>query len=141
MISLDVLGVPAPKGSGRAMNIGGRARYIASSSGANAKKQALWVKAIVSAARGCELIDGPVGVVVVFRMPRPKGHYTARGLLREKAPLHPTVAPDLDKLVRCTLDALTGLAFGDDSRVISVLASKVYAVPGRSGAAITVESI
>ena len=138
MIRLDVLGIPAPKGSGRAMLIGGRARYIASSSGANAKKQAAWVKAIQDAARGREPLRGPVAVMVEFRLPRPKGHYTKRGELREKAPLHPAVHPDIDKLARCALDALTGLAFADDSRVIELRASKQYAVPGRAGATITV---
>jgi crossover junction endodeoxyribonuclease RusA len=138
MINLDVLGVPAPKGSGRAMNIGGRARYIASSSGANAKKQAAWVKAIQAAAVGCEPISGPVWVAVAFRLPRPAGHYTKRGELRESAPMHPTVAPDLDKLVRCTLDALTGLAFTDDSRVVALHVRKAYAVPGRAGATIDI---
>jgi crossover junction endodeoxyribonuclease RusA len=138
VISLDVLGIPAPKGSGRAMLIAGRARYIASSSGANAKKQAAWLRAIQAAAHGCLPIDGPVAVVITFRMPRPQGHYTKRGELREAAPLHPAVAPDVDKLIRLVFDALTGLAFGDDSRVVAVTASKIYAVPGRSGALIAV---
>ena len=141
MITLDVLGIPAPKGSGRAMLIGGRARYIASSSGANARKQIAWLRAIQSAAHGCEPIAGPVMVAITFRMPRPAGHRTKRGELREKAPTHPAVAPDLDKLIRLVFDALTGLAFGDDSRVVRVSAGKVYAVPGRSGASITVEAL
>ena len=139
MINIDVLGIPAPKGSGRAMNIGGRARFIASSSGANAKKQAAWVRAIREAATGRQPIDGPVCVAIAFRLPRPTGHRTKRGELRQSAPLHPAVAPDLDKLARCTLDALTGLAFDDDSRVIALVVSKQYAVPGREGASITVE--
>lgn len=138
MIRVDVLGLPAPKGSGRAMLIGGRARYIASSSGANAKKQAAWLKAIQAAATDCEVIPGPVWVAVTFRMPRPAGHYTKRGELRESAPLHPIVHPDLDKLARLALDALTGLAFDDDSRVVSLYVGKQYAVPGRAGATITV---
>ena len=138
MIRLDVLGLPAPKGSGRAMLISGRARYIASSSGANAKKQAAWLRAIQAAAKGVALIAGPVWVAITFRMPRPAGHYTKRGELREAAPLNPVVAPDVDKLARLVLDALTGLAFDDDSRVVSLYAGKQYAVPGRSGASITV---
>lgn len=135
---LDVLGLPAPKGSARAMNIGGRARLIASSSGANAKKQAAWVKAVQNAAACGDVIPGPVWVAITFRLPRPKGHYTARGELREKAPLHPIVHPDIDKLARTTLDALTGLAFEDDSRVVSLYVGKQYAVPNRAGATITV---
>ena len=140
MIRLDVLGLPAPKGSGRAMLIAGRARYIASSSGANARKQTSWARSVAQGAHGLTLIDGPVRVYIAFRMPRPKGHRTARGELRQSAPLYPSVAPDLDKLTRCTLDALTGLAFTDDSRVIALHVSKQYATPGREGALITVEA-
>lgn len=136
MITIDVLGCPAPKGSARAMNIGGRARLIASSSSANAKKQAAWVKAIKAAAK-CDVITGPVYVTLTFRLARPKGHYGKRGL-RASAPLHPVVYPDIDKLARCTLDALTGLAFTDDSCVVSLYLGKSYAVPGREGAKIMV---
>ena len=138
MIRVDVLGLPAPKGSGRAMLIAGRARFIASSSGANARKQAAWLRAIQTAAKDVEVIPGPVWVAITFRMPRPAGHYTKRGELRESAPMHPVVAPDIDKLARLALDALTGLAFTDDSRVVWLRVGKQYAVPGRAGASITV---
>jgi Holliday junction resolvase RusA-like endonuclease len=140
VITLDVLGIPAPKGSGRAMLIAGRARFIASSSGANAKRQASWARAVAQVACGLTLIDGPVRVSIAFRVPRPAGHRTKRGDLRTSAPLHPAVAPDLDKLTRCTLDALAGLAFTDDSRVVALTVTKQYATPGREGASITVEA-
>jgi Holliday junction resolvase RusA-like endonuclease len=140
VITLDVLGIPAPKGSGRAMLIAGRARFIASSSGANATNQTAWCRAIERSAGGCVLIDGPVRVSIAFRVRRPIGHYTNRGELREKAPPYPAVSPDLDKLVRCTLDALTGLAFDDDARVVALTVTKQYATPGREGASITVEA-
>jgi crossover junction endodeoxyribonuclease RusA len=139
VITLDVLGTPAPKGSARAMNIAGRARLIASSSDSNAKAQKVWVKAIAHAMAGVDelAIIGPVWVSITFRMARPKGHYGKRGL-RESAPMHPAVCPDVDKLARCCLDALTGLAFEDDSRIVSLYVGKQYAVPGREGARITV---
>jgi len=38
-----------------------------------------------------------------------------------------TVKPDIDKLCRTVLDALTGVAYRDDSQVVSIVASKVYA--------------
>ena len=37
-----------------------------------------------------------------------------------------TVRPDLDKLVRAVLDALTGVAYFDDSQVIDIKAQKRY---------------
>jgi Holliday junction resolvase RusA-like endonuclease len=136
VIDIDVLGLPAPKGSARAMLIGGRARLIASSSGANAKKQTAWVRAIQAAAK-CDVVPGPVWVQITFRLPRPAGHYGKRGL-RASAPLHPLVYPDVDKLARTTLDALTGVAFTDDSCVVSLHVEKLYATPGREGARIAV---
>ena len=38
----------------------------------------------------------------------------------------PTVAPDLDKLIRAVLDGLTGVAYEDDSQVILIQATKTY---------------
>jgi crossover junction endodeoxyribonuclease RusA len=51
--------------------------------------------------------------------------------------------PDLDKLVRAVLDALTGIAYEDDSQVASIKASKLWSSPtgrvgGDSGVAVTV---
>lgn len=64
---------------------------------------------------------GPVVVSATFIIPRPKSHYrTGRNaaLLRESAPRVHTQKPDLDKLVRAVLDALTrsGL-IADDAQV------------------------
>lgn len=134
MIVLHVTGTPAPKGSSRAMNIGGKARLIASSSSANARKQAAWHKAVQSSvAPNVVPIDGPVCVAMTLRLARPRNHYgTGRNanVVKPTAPGWPLVCPDIDKLVRCTLDALTGLAFVDDSRIVSVNATKVYGEPG-----------
>ena len=65
-----------------------------------------------------------------FRLPRPKGHYgTGRnaGLLKPSAPWYPAGRPDLDKLLRSTLDALgeAGI-WGDDAQVVTIAASKHY---------------
>ena len=44
---------------------------------------------------------------------------------------HPSVKPDLDKLVRSCLDSLTGVGFKDDGQVVHVTASKDYGAPER----------
>ena len=62
-------------------------------------------------------------------MPRLKGHYGTgknAGTLKPSAPLFHTSKPDLDKLVRCIKDALTGIAWKDDAQVSLVCATKVY---------------
>ena len=40
------------------------------------------------------------------------------------------IRPDLDKLVRAVLDALTGVVWVDDSQVTQIVASKVFGSPG-----------
>ena len=59
---------------------------------------------------------GPVSVKVRFFLPRPS---TVR---RE----YPSVYPDLDKLVRSTLDALNKGVIDDDSRIVDLDAKKRY---------------
>ena len=51
----------------------------------------------------------------------------------------PTVAPDLDKLIRAVLDGLTGVAYEDDSQVILIQATKTYGQ--NTGAWIGIEQI
>ena len=67
------------------------------------------------------LILGPVDVGLLFALPRPKS-------IGRKATAH-TKKPDLDKLTRAVLDALAGVVFRDDSQVVDLLCSKVYAAP------------
>ncbi len=66
--------------------------------------------------------EGAVAVELHFRLTAP---------LRSKRKL-PTTRPDLDKLVRAVLDALTGVVWRDDSQVVEILAHKSYALPGTS---------
>lgn len=140
MIRLDVIGTPAPKGSARAITIAGRARLVPSSSDTNKRAQAAWVKAIQFAAKRDAhdrfFAGVPISVRVTFWLARPKGHYTKRGL-RPSAPSWPTVRPDADKLARLVLDALTGVLWDDDSRIVSLSARKLYA-DGEPGATIHV---
>jgi crossover junction endodeoxyribonuclease RusA len=79
-------------------------------------------------------LAGPVALLAVFSLPRPKGHYrTGRNahLLKESAPNFPAGRPDLDKLLRALLDGLTaGGAWLDDSQVAQLAATKEWGQPG-----------
>mgnify|MGYP001582537017 CR=1 FL=1 len=152
VIAFDVLGSPAPKGSGRSMLIGGQARFIGGGSSVNARKLKSWDTALREAARNALDVPGAPNLVALpfigvslrvaltFRLVRPGGHWGKRGMKRS-APLWPIVKPDLDKLVRATLDTLTGVLWDDDSRVVELVARKVYAAPGAEGARIEVEAL
>ena len=65
---------------------------------------------------GCKPINSPIIISMKFILKRPKT------VKRDQ----PTVAPDLDKLVRAVNDGLTGVAFIDDSQVVQINASKTY---------------
>jgi hypothetical protein len=85
-----------------------------------------------------------VSEVAYFR--RPAGHYgTGRNahLVKDHAPARPItapggmgageMAPDVDKLVRAALDALTGVVWKDDVQVTDIIGRKRYAVPDDRG--------
>lgn len=128
-IVLHVPGIPAPQGSKNGYYRGGRVVLVESS-----KKVKPWRDTVAATARyGCDgpPIDGPVSVHVAFILPRPKS--------LPKRVLHMVKKPDLDKLIRSTLDALSGIAYVDDNRVTTIHASKRYATAGEApGAHITV---
>lgn len=81
-------------------------------------------------ATGLAVSAAPIYLHLLFRFRRPKGHHNARGELKPSAPIDHVTRPDLDKLCRSTLDALTGVLFADDSQVAFLVASKEYALPG-----------
>lgn len=152
MIRLDVLGTPAPKGSGRAMLIRGKARFIAGGSSVNAKKMKSFEAAIrervaetlgdsTNACGPC-YIGKALVVGIVFRLQRPAGHWGTgkhAGKLKPNAPIMPTTKPDVDKLARQVFDVLTGSIWDDDSRIVETMLRKEYAQPGREGALIVVD--
>ena len=72
-------------------------------------------------ARNAELsgyipVTNPISVTLTFCFLKPKSAKRAT----------PSVKPDLDKLIRAVLDGLTGVAYVDDSQVITIKARKIY---------------
>lgn len=134
-----VPGIPVAKGSARAFYAPKQKRAFARQD--NAEKQRPWVSAIIDAATKAEVLmyDGPVEVRIGFHMPRPKSHLNSKGQLQAGAPTYCPKRPDLDKLERCVLDALTGIAWTDDCQVAAVRTFKVYAE--KPGADIFIEGI
>lgn len=104
-----------------------------------------WRETVAAAARetGCEpREDIGVRVDVTFFLKRPEAHVgTGRnaGVVKDSAPAFPLVRPDVDKLLRAILDALTDVVFKDDSQVVELVGRKRYAEPGANvGASIVV---
>jgi len=84
-----------------------------------------------------------VSLTITFILARPKSHFRSNGKLKDTAPrLCLGRIGDLDKLVRAVFDALTGIAYDDDSQVFDLHAERRYAVGyEKTGAIITVTAI
>ena len=131
ILDVTVVGVPAPQGSKTALPNGA---MIESS-----RKVAPWRDSVANAvyAKVCELgwepLDEATHVTIEFYLDRPPSTPRKR--------VKPSVLPDLDKLVRSTLDALaTAKAFTNDSRVVALDVEKSYARPNQAtGARIIVQ--
>jgi Holliday junction resolvase RusA-like endonuclease len=65
----------------------------------------------------------PVRVAITFVFERPK--YAPKSRMR------PVVKPDIDKLTRACMDALTGILYHDDAQVVDDEHHKIYGTPER----------
>lgn len=88
-----------------------------------------WRQRVLVAGReawGRAPLDCALEVDLHFVIGRPKSHRTGKGALTRSAPAFPTGKPDLDNLLKSTLDALNGTLWVDDSQVIAGHVSKGY---------------
>jgi Holliday junction resolvase RusA-like endonuclease len=129
-VSFTVRGVPVPQGSKRALVHRSTGRAVVIEQGGQRHKD--WradVKAAAAEAmelsqgQPFELLTGPVGVSICFTMPKPKSAPKTRRTWPDKR-------PDLDKLVRTILDAITGEVIADDAQVIGAIPTEAF--PGES---------
>jgi Holliday junction resolvase RusA-like endonuclease len=142
-VTFAVLGAPGTKGSPYARVHKGRA-IVHEGAKSKAWERLVRERALeaVGTREGPTFVDVALDVAITFELARPAGHWAKRGGLKSGAPPWPSRRLDLlDKLCRSTLDALIGSVFDDDSRVVRLLATKIYAAPGHEGARITVQEI
>lgn len=145
-VRFTVPGLPAPQGSKRVVrgrlidaNHASLRPYRASVAAAAAQALGLGLDGPPGAQNGPQGLSGlsehvptreAVAVELRFGLPRPRGHWgTGRNseVLKPSAPEFPATKPDIDKLVRAVLDALTGVVFADDAQVVRLYTDKVYA--------------
>lgn len=125
-VVLEVLGLPAPQGSKTRMPNGAMVEGGSTTGRVNHR---LWRTAVaettLAATRLYQLdaLDGPVVAELVFRFPMP----ASRTAAVRRAGIGPhSVKPDIDKIVRATLDGLVaGGVLRDDARVASLIAEKL----------------
>lgn len=124
-LEFDVYGLPQPQGSAKAFVPKGWTRPVVTSDNPNLKD---WRRLVASAAQPhaptTGLLAGPVRLTLAFALARPQS--------LPKKRTHHITRPDVDKLARAVLDALTGILLRDDSQVVELVASKAYAELGAS---------
>jgi Holliday junction resolvase RusA-like endonuclease len=132
-LMIDVLGTPAPQGSKKGFYNQKLGRVVIVED--SKEKTRTWRQDVLTAAvdaqpDGWQPIDGPVWIEAYFYFKRPAAHFGSgrnAGILKASAPEFPAVKPDVDKVLRATLDALAAAGcFCNDSRVVSVRAEKRY---------------
>lgn len=134
--SFFVPGLPIAKGSAKAFVIKKTGRAIVTQT--NRDKQKPWASIIGLTAKGLypAPVSGPIRLHLQFVMPRPKSHLktakNAQNQVKDSAPRYHVSKPDIDKLARCLLDALTYIVYEDDSQVVELTANKTYTVAGES---------
>lgn len=139
-LQFRVHGVPRPQGSKKAMRHKQSGKIILLDTSPETK---IWRHTVTAAAvlaihpsrTGVVFTyaDRPCAVSMIFWLPRPKNHYLpansrrAEVELNPHAPLYPPSRPDIDKLVRATLDGLTDAGvYRDDAQVVDLIALKRY---------------
>ncbi len=128
MIKFTVHGFPKAKGSLSAFPYqkDGKTR-VAMVQGKTSKD---WEKLVRNESQrfaGGELLTHPLHVVLYFYLTKPQSR-----IRKNSVPYpYPNVKPDIDKLSRSVLDALTGIIFKDDAQIVSLFAYKNYGDPPR----------
>lgn len=136
-LRFTVPGRPQSKGSKTARPVrqtDGTTRWVVTERNPNIKSWEAQIRHAASYYAHGPLVRHAVAVELNFIFARPRSHYgTGRNALRLKpsAPQEMTTTPDVDKLARAVLDALTGILWADDSQVTALGVRKVYGEPER----------
>ena len=135
-VSFRVNGNPAPKGSWSRMPNGA---MLPAGTAASRKKYNDWRNdiryAAIEAMGPANPYGGCVRLIAQFDLP-----YPVSSIRKWQWGWWPHIKqPDIDKLLRALLDALTGIVWVDDSQVAFSAVNKVYAWNGRPGAHIVID--
>jgi Holliday junction resolvase RusA-like endonuclease len=134
VIRFTIFGRPQPQGSTKAFvffdkNTG---KHRAAVTSANPKLKSWRQEVSLVAKQAMQSLGAmprqvPISVIAVFYFSKPQS---------AKKSAHKTTRPDSDKLLRATLDGLTGIVFEDDAQVIDVRVVKRFGSPERTEIAV-----
>lgn len=138
-VTLEVYGVPQPQGNktgfynkslGRVVIVEGR-RPDARRAFASWRQGVDETAQRYQEAHAIALCDQPVRLTLAFYLPRPQSAPRRR--------IWPDTRPDLDKLTRAVMDAITGTLITNDARVCELRVTKHFAGERPPGCTITLE--
>ena len=127
IVSFEVYGEPIAQPRAKVSTLGGKPRsYVKADHPVHAYRKAIELAARI-AFRGVQKHFGAVRVRIEFVASRPKGlTFKSKPIGRQ-----PDIRkPDIDNLCKAVLDALTGVAWKDDSWVVELTATKQMAATG-----------
>ena len=135
-VSFHVYGTPMPKGSTTRMPNGGT---IPAGTTASRKRMSEWRTDIrneaIDAMGEMKPSIGAVRIMMEFQLP-----YPISSIRKYQFGWLPhTKKPDVDKLMRMMLDALTGIVWKDDSQVCFSTVNKVYSWNNQPGCDVVVD--
>lgn len=127
-LNFTVYGRSEPQGSTRAFIPKGWKRAIITTTNPRLKswRQELSKAAMLACAKSNQSFPFaktvPLEARLVFFFKPPQKKLTSN---------HKTTRPDLDKLMRATLDGMSGIVYEDDSQIASAMIQKQFGVPER----------
>lgn len=133
MIEFFVPGKPLTAGSKRGFAIKKGGQFTGKAIVVDANKNSVYWKQKVAFTANDNYngkpLSGPVIVEFEFYFKRPKSHFGTgknSNVLKQSAPDHHTIKPDVLKLARCVEDALSGIIYNDDSQIVREFLEKQY---------------
>lgn len=141
-ISFQVDGKAQPAGSKRAFRNPHTGTIAVVDANAKSKPWQAEIRAAALQVFDESPLTGPLAVTFAFTVSRPKGHFGTgknANALKSSAPSEPIIRPDLLKLARGVEDALSGIAYRDDSQIVEEFLYKRYG--DRDFVTITIEEL
>ncbi len=125
MLQFHIDGDPVPKGRPKFSSRGG---FVKTYTPKKTSDYENIVRAAAQAAMGqTDLLETPLGVYLYIRLSIPQSHSKKRKEACLSGAEKPIKKPDIDNLAKSVLDGLNGVVWKDDSQIVSLHVTKVYA--------------
>ena len=124
-VNFTVFGNPVAKGRPKFAR---RGNFVATYTPDKTRKYEEEVRKVATTAmKGQEPLETPLNVYIYIRLPIPQSYSKKRTEACLEGLERPTKKPDLDNYAKAIMDSLNGIVYADDSQVVELHVTKVYA--------------